>query len=98
MQTSHASGMRKFRRPAMSSVLPALVTTWLAAGCAGAPSIPIAGAYFPAWLLCAVIGIVAALAARVVFAATGLADAWPLQLLVCTSVGIVCAGAVWAAW
>ena len=39
------------------------------------PSINVLGAFFPAWMLCIVAGIVLTLIARQVFAAVGL-DAW----------------------
>jgi hypothetical protein len=95
-QAQHASRMRKFRDRQAICIVPALMVTGLAAGCAGAPSIPVAGAYFPAWLACSLIGIAAALAARAALIATG--RALPLPLLVCACVGIVCAAATWAAW
>jgi len=67
-------------------------------GCAAAPSIPVAGAYFPAWLVCSLIGVLGMIVARVVLVGAGLGQALPLQLLVCLSVGIVFAAAMWAAW
>lgn len=69
-----------------------------AGGCAAAPSIPVAGAYFPAWLVCSLIGVLGAIVARMVFAAAGLAHVLPLQLLVSLSVGLVCASVAWAFW
>jgi len=62
-------------------------------GCAaqGAPSYALFGAYFPAWMFCAAIGLVAAIGARAFFEATGLAYVLPFQLFVCASIG-VCAG------
>jgi hypothetical protein len=46
-------------------------------GCSagGAPSFDLFGAFFPAWLLCGVIGIAAAGVARVAFISSGLANA-----------------------
>jgi len=57
----------------------------------GAPSFVLFGAFFPAWMFCAALGILAAIGARVVFVASGLAYVLPLQLFVCGSIG-VCAG------
>ena len=57
----------------------------------GAPSFVLFGAFFPAWMFCAALGILAGIVARAVFVATGLAHVLPLQLLVCASIG-VCAG------
>lgn len=39
---------------------PLLLTTFLAAGCSQAPSFDILGSYFPAWLVCILVGIGAA--------------------------------------
>ena len=62
-------------------------------GCAaqGAPSYSLFGAYFPAWMFCSAIGLLAAVVARAVFEASGLAYVLPYQLFVCASIG-VCAG------
>src|ERR1700742_4085306 len=62
-------------------------------GCgeAGAPSLDLFGAFFPAWLLCAVLGIFVALGARLFFAARNLVDLLPFQLPLCTSLGTIVA-------
>jgi hypothetical protein len=54
----------------------------------GAPSFTLFGAYFPAWMFCAAIGILAAIVARAIFVATGLAYILPLQLFVCAAIGV----------
>jgi YtcA family len=76
---------------------------WLAAtlsGCAlpGAPSFVIAGSYFPGWMFCALIGIVAAIAVRVGFVASGLASVLPFQLFVCAALGLCCGILAWLLW
>ncbi len=64
----------------------------------GAPSFVIVGSFFPGWMVCALIGIAVAIAARVAFIATGLAGVLPYQLFVCTAIG-VCGGlAAWLIW
>ena len=68
------------------------------AGCGGAPTLTIAGAYFPAWLFCAIVAVVVAAIARVLMVVTGLARLVPLQLAVCISIGILVAVAVWKVW
>jgi len=68
------------------------------AGCTGAPSVPAAGAYFPAWLVCALAAVLAAILTRAVFVATGLAQTLPLQLGVCLAIGALAGVLVWAAW
>ena len=64
----------------------------------GAPSFVLFGAFFPAWMLVAGIGILAAIAARVALIATGFAKIVPLQLLVCVSAGLTVAVFIWALW
>lgn len=60
----------------------ALAVSGTLAGCAplGAPSIPMFGAYFPAWLACALIGILGAVALRFLFIRLGIDDALPVRL------------------
>lgn len=67
------------------------------AGCStsGAPSFDLFGAFFPAWLLCGVVGIAGAGIARVAFVSTGLANTLPYQLAVCTGIGVMTAVLVW---
>jgi hypothetical protein len=47
-------------------------------------SIVLFGAFFPAWMLCAIIGIFGAIAARGIFVASGLDSVLPFQLFVCS--------------
>jgi len=66
-------------------------------GCAmrGAPSFVLFGSYFPAWLLCAVLGVAAAITARVVFVGLKLDSVLPYQLFLCAAVGLSAALLVW---
>jgi hypothetical protein len=87
---------RWIKRRTVSTSLLALPLLSLC-GCseAGAPSLDIFGAFFPAWLLCAVLGIFVALGARLFFAARNLTDVLPFQLPVCTSLGAIFALLIW---
>jgi hypothetical protein len=70
------------------------------AGCASreAPSLILAGAYFPGWILCGVAGVLAAIVARIAMVMSGLSDALPLQLFVCVALGNFVAIAAWLFW
>jgi hypothetical protein len=70
-----------------------LVLTSCSSG--GAPSFTLFGAFFPAWLLCGIVGIVGAVVARVAFVSSGLANTLPYQLAVCTAIGVITALLVW---
>lgn len=61
----------------------------LTAGCkadAGAPSIALFGAYFPAWLACALAGILGAVVCRLIFIPLGIDDLLPVRLPVYVAV------------
>ena len=77
---------------------PVLALALLPQTCRGAPSLEVAGAYFPAWLSCALVAVVGAILARVAMVASGLAQVMPLQLFVCISIGLLLAALVWVAW
>ena len=79
-------------------VLLLLAQTALLSGCGGAPSLTIAGAYFPAWLACAVIGVVTTVIARGLMASTHLTTVIPFQLAVCSAIGVLVALAIWLHW
>ena len=63
----------------------------------GAPSYILFGAYFPAWMFLALLAIIAAIVARAVFVATGLARILPFQLFVCAAIGVSVALLAWTA-
>ena len=76
------------------------LASWALGGCRGrgAPSFVIVGSYFPGWMFCALIGIVVAIAVRIGFVASGLANVLPYQLFVCAAIGLCGALAVWLVW
>jgi hypothetical protein len=71
--------------------------TFLVCGC-GAPSLIIAGAYFPAWLMCAILAVAVGAVVRAVMVATRLSERIPFQLAVCTSIGVIVSLIVWFIW
>jgi hypothetical protein len=100
-QTAENDGMKAKKPMQLRRALALLTTLGLANaldGCAAAPSITVGGAYFPAWLVCGLIGVLGAIVSRLVLAGSGLAQTLPLQLLVCLSVGVVCAALAWVGW
>ena len=79
-----------------SSLLAAL--SGMTAGCslAAAPSYELFGAYFPAWMLCALVGIGAAAGARAILTIPRFDGVVPFQLAVCTAVGVAVALLIWS--
>jgi uncharacterized membrane protein YeaQ/YmgE (transglycosylase-associated protein family) len=88
--------MKQHTWPRFVAAWSPLVLTPLG-GCAGrgAPSFALFGAYFPFWIVSAVIGIVGALVAHRAFIATGWVRRVPYQLSVCTSIGTIVGVLVW---
>ncbi len=66
-------------------------------GCArrSAPTLSLFGAYFPVWIFCGIIGVLAAAATRVLLVATGLSETVPAQLSVCVAAGVIAASLAW---
>lgn len=62
---------------------------------ASSPAYVLFGAYFPLWLMSAVIGVVAAIVAHRAFVARGLVGQVPFQLSVCTAIGSMAAAIFW---
>jgi YtcA family len=83
------------RRPISASLLTLPLLSLCGCSEAGAPSFDLFGAFFPAWLLCAVLGLFAAFGARIFFAARNLTDVLPFQLPLCTSLGAIFALLIW---
>jgi hypothetical protein len=84
--------------PRASMTALALMVMGLMTGCSGSPSRSILGSYFPSWMVCALIGLVAALVARVALKATGLLGELPAPLVVLLSVGCATTFALWLLW
>ena len=74
-----------------------MATSCMLTGCsfAQAPSFELFGAFFPAWMMCAVIGIVGAAGSRVVLTTPTFIEAIPFQLAVCTAVGVIVGLLTW---
>jgi len=74
-----------------SPILAAL----LCGGCSYAPSVPVFGAFFPAWMLCALVGIGFAVILRVLSAATGLSRRVEIPAATYPLVALLFAAAGW---
>ena len=74
-----------------------LLTAFSLVGCGvrGAPWFSLFGAYFPAWMLCGLIGVLGAVLARVLFAAVGLDAIVRARLLTYGSIGLILALGTW---
>ena len=53
------------------------------------PSLPLFGAYFPSWLICAGVGVIGAAAVRMAFIRLGVDEILPWRLLVYSCVATI---------
>lgn len=97
-RSARAIGTEPSRRIAafLAFTLVASLNGCSAAG--GAPSFELFGAFFPAWLFCGLIGLVASGATRGLFVGTGLSNLLPYQLFVCVAIGVIAACFAWLLW
>ena len=75
--------------------IPALLLTIVEAGCSPAPSQTILGSYFPSWMVCSVIGIVASVAVRELLVAAGVNEFVLVPLLTYAAIAAAVTMAVW---
>lgn len=71
------------------------------AGCDRPPAAPtfvFFGSYFPAWIVCAILGVVVAVAVRKLFIVIGLDEALPVRLIVYASLALMAAVGLWSLW
>jgi YtcA family len=67
-------------------------------GCSSAPSRNILGSYFPSWMICALIGMVATVAVRAVLAKVGVDAALPMPIVVYLAMATAFSLAIWLVW
>jgi hypothetical protein len=84
--------------PSMPTFTSAVLSTCVISGCSGSPSRNILGSYFPSWMVCALVGLAAALIARMVLKGSGLLGELPAPLVVLLSIGCAVTFALWLLW
>jgi hypothetical protein len=67
-------------------------------GCSSSPTQDLFGSYFPAWMLCAAIGIVAAVIIRQILAASGIHDYIVAPLLTYAGLAVTATLLAWLLW
>jgi hypothetical protein len=72
--------------------------TLAVSGCSHAPTMDLLGSYFPAWMLCAAIGILAAVIIRQILVLAGIHEYVVVPLLTYTGFAVSAALLVWLFW
>jgi hypothetical protein len=88
---------RTMTASSLPKVIILVIMSCTSAGCSagGAPSFALFGAFFPAWMLCALLGVIGAASTRVVLTSRALNEAVPFQLSVCSALGVIVALLSW---
>src|ERR1700756_1395472 len=68
------------------------------AGCSYSPTMNLLGSYFPAWMLCAAIGIVTAVIIRQILAVAGITDYVVAPLLTYAGLALSATLVTWLLW
>jgi hypothetical protein len=91
--------MRRQQARFRGGLLPlALAAVAPLSGCAGAPAVNVVGSYFPAWMLCAIVGVTVAVCFRQVLVLVGLENSLPVPLVTHAAVALAVTLAVWLVW
>ena len=80
------------------TLLLGCVVVLLLPGCAGAPAVNVVGSYFPAWMLCTMLGLIAAVCFRQVLMLCRLEDQLVLPLVTYALVALTATLAIWLLW
>ena len=75
-----------------------MALTFAVSGCTHAPTLDLFGSYFPAWMLCAVAGILAAVIIRQILSLIGIHEFVLAPLLTYTGFAIAAALLLWLFW
>jgi YtcA family len=78
--------------------LVAPVAPFCLAGCTASPSLNILGSFFPAWMLCAAAGIIAAVVLRLALSTFGINQYLIAPPLTYLSIGVAGTLLVWLLW
>src|SRR5262245_19272333 len=95
-------GSARWRRPGRRRLAPLIL--WRSAivlpiaGCSHSPSLDLLGSYFPAWMLCAVVGIVASVIIRQILAVVGINEYVIAPLLTYVALALFVTLLVWLLW
>ena len=68
------------------------------AGCSYSPTMDLLGSYFPAWMLCAVLGVAAAIIIRQILMAGGINDYVVAPLLTYAGLAVSATLLAWLIW
>ena len=90
--------LRAGRRRRGSLIVGRIAITLPVAGCNYAPTMDLLGSYFPAWMLCAALGIIAAIVIRQILAVAGISEYVVAPLLTYAGLAVSATLLAWLLW
>ncbi len=93
-----ARWLRAGWRPLDPLVLGRVAIALALSGCSNSPTMDLLGSYFPAWMLCAVLGIVAAVIIRQILALAGISDYVVAPFLTYAGLAVAATLLLWLFW
>jgi hypothetical protein len=92
------TSIRRDRHRRASLSLKPVVIVMAVSGCSHAPTMDLLGSYFPAWMLCAALGVVTAVMIRQLLAAAGIAEYVIAPLLTYAGLAVFVTLLIWLLW
>ena len=95
-------GSARWRRPGRRRLAPLVL--WRSAialpiaGCSRSPTLDLLGSFFPAWMLCAALGILAAVIVRQLLAVSGINEYVVAPLLTYAALAVFATLLAWLLW
>ena len=86
------------RRPCAKRALWRVAIALAVSGCSRAPTMDLLGSYFPGWMLCSALGIVAAFIIRQILGVTGINDYVVAPLLTYAGLAVSATLLAWLFW
>ena len=94
-------GSARWHRPGRRRLAPLMWRSAIAlpiAGCSRSPTLDLLGSYFPAWMLCAAVGVVASVIIRQILAVVGVNEYVVAPLLTYAALALSATLLVWLIW
>ncbi|MBV8334877.1 MAG: hypothetical protein JO358_05405 [Alphaproteobacteria bacterium] len=98
LPAGNGTSIRRDRHPRAPLALWPIAPALPVAACDYSPTMDLLGSYFPAWMLCAAIGIVAAIIIRQILAVAGINDYVVAPLLTYAGLAVSATLLAWLLW
>ena len=96
LASGSGTSIRHYRH--IGSIGLRVVVALAVSGCSHSPTTDLLGSYFPAWILCSIVGIVAAVVIRQILAVTGIGDYVVAPLLTYAGLALSATLLFWLIW